>query len=984
MVVMNAVNRFPGYAPIQCTAGDKKNYFDIKTFDANALNPPPIRMEKLVAFEILYFETGAGTLSIDGEEHSIDGPVIFCLCPGQTRSFSLKGAGKGYELSFSEDFLFLCASFAQKAGWLNYYQTGKRMPAIKIGAALHREMSQILRKMLREHTKDHVLRSEILSGLLNILVIDFTRELVENGQGMMQSRSNEIVDRFLGLVKVNCKKLKRTGQYADLLCCTSNYLNQIVKKTTGRTASFHIQETIMLEAKQYLLHKNSSMKEVACHVGFDDFSHFSKFFKKCSGINFSGFKKANEAKAIYMGAIPFFSLHSVPGLSFILLVILTAMLFAALYLYSKAKEITRLAKEERKPLDPRSMDEQLSSFEQSELDDLLEKRRSNQPILLFFFLCAACLSSTSVSANGYPSKIEKSALFSQPGIIILFILIMIPVLLGIFLTAVRVTKIVSQYNRVREAREQQRFQQYLDSLPDNQAQEALSRRRQSLSFKLRPRELAGNNLAQDTRGLLHNIETSDVLPFVAAKKRATHRPPADRALGQLISAYIVCAAGWLIIGTSIGEYIGIKFVLPDVDHESWLSFGRLRPVHTNAVFWGWASMGMLGLGHYIVPRISNTSLYSIKKGWYALILLNLAVILGSICLMAGINNGGGEYREYIWPVMALFGLGLLLTLQNFLRTIARRTTKEIYISNWYIVSALMFFIVIALVGYIPWWQNGLGETIVQGYYMHQAVGMWFMLFTLGIVYYFLPQVLNKPIYSYSLGILAFWSQILFYTTIGTHHFLFSSIPWWLQTVAIVGSVGMIIPVTAGTTNFLMTFKGSWGSIGNSYTLPFFLTGIIFYFTGSMQGTAEAFRSTNLIWHLTDFTVAHSHLTMYGIISFLLWAGIYALIPRLTGKEAPQVWIGAHFWLALIGLLFYTVPLMIGATLKGLLWIDGKPFVDGLTLMAPYWLWRSIGGTLMWCAHLVFCYNMYRMMAGTGIFSRKIPAHPKTNHYGILQ
>ena len=141
------------------------------------------------------------------------------------------------------------------------------------------------------------------------------------------------------------------------------------------------------------------------------------------------------------------------------------------------------------------------------------------------------------------------------------------------------------------------------------------------------------------------------------------------------------------------------------------------------------------------------------------------------------------------------------------------------------------------------------------------------LFTLGIVYYFLPQQLNKPIYSYSLGILAFWTQILFYTLIGTHHFVFSSIPWWLQTVAIVGSVGMIIPVVAGTTNFIMTFKGAWYKIAGSYTLPFFLVGIIFYFTGSMQGTAEAFRSTNLIWHFTDFTVAHSHLTMYGIISF---------------------------------------------------------------------------------------------------------------------
>src|ERR1051326_3556653 len=385
---------------------------------------------------------------------------------------------------------------------------------------------------------------------------------------------------------------------------------------------------------------------------------------------------------------------------------------------------------------------------------------------------------------------------------------------------------------------------------------------------------------------------------------------------------------------------------------------------------------MLGLGYYIVPMVSNTALASIKKGWYALCLINASVIVGTVCLMAGVNNGGGEYREYVWPVMLLFGIGIALTLINFLQTIARRKTNEIYIANWYIVAATIFAIVILLAAYIPLWQNGLGETIIQGYYMHQGGCMLFMLFTLGIVYYFLPQQLNKPIYSYSLGILAFWTQILFYTLIGTHHFVFSSIPWWLQTIAIVGSVGMIIPVVAGTTNFIMTFKGAWYKITGSYTLPFFLVGIIFYFTGSMQGTAEAFRSTNLIWHFTDFTVAHSHLTMYGIISFFAWAAIYAVVPRLTGKEPPQVTVGAHFWLALIGLLLYTIPLMYGSTMRGWMWVQGKPFIDTVIHMAPYWLWRAIGGSLMWLSHTFFAYNIYRMLAGTGIIDVKEAAFKK--------
>ncbi len=348
-------------------------------------------------------------------------------------------------------------------------------------------------------------------------------------------------------------------------------------------------------------------------------------------------------------------------------------------------------------------------------------------------------------------------------------------------------------------------------------------------------------------------------------------------------------------------------------------------------------------------------------GWYSLYAINLSHLLGTLSLMAGINNGGGEYREYIWPIMVFFALGLVLSMVNYLRTIAQRKTTEIYISNWYITSAVIFLPIIAVVSYLPFWQKGIGEVIMQGFYMHQAVGLWFMMFCLGLLYYFLPQQFNKPIYSYSLGVLAFWTQILFYTLIGTHHFVFSALPWWLQTTAIVGSVGMLIPVTSGTINFLMTFKGGWNKVSSSYSLPFFLVGVIYYFTGSYQGTAEAFRSTNLIWHFTDFTIAHAHITMYGIITFIIFAGIYAIVPRLTGKEPPQLMVGAHFWLALIGLQFYTIPLMIGGTLRGLSWVEGKPFIDSVVLMGPYWLWRAIGGTMMWLSHLVLAYNLYKMV-----------------------
>ncbi|MBK6730229.1 MAG: cbb3-type cytochrome c oxidase subunit I [Bacteroidetes bacterium] len=552
---------------------------------------------------------------------------------------------------------------------------------------------------------------------------------------------------------------------------------------------------------------------------------------------------------------------------------------------------------------------------------------------------------------------ESNNILGESGIIITILLIAIPIIVASLLVVTRTYSIFKKYLHKKEL---EKFNTYLRSLSPDEV-EKLEQRKKELEYTLANNELAGDAPPSDKKGLIDNISNTDVLRFVEKKKRGQLRPYIEPDLTKLILWYLGCATFWLVLGTTFGEYLGIKFSAPDVDHISWLSFGRLRPVHTNMVFWGWASLAMIGLAYYVIPRVSNVRIASIKTGYTTLILINASVIIGSVMLMAGINNGGGEYREYIWPVMALFGIGVFISLLNFLKTIARRTTKEIYVSNWYIVSAMMFVLVIAIVAYWPSWQTGLGETIVQGYYMHQGVGMWFMLLSLGLMYYFLPQQLNKPIYSYSLGILAFWTQIIFYTLIGTHHFIFSAIPWWLQTVAIVGSVGMIIPVVAGTTNFLMTFKGSWNKLSDSYTLPFYLIGIIFYFTGSLQGTAEAFRFTNLVWHFTDFTVAHSHLTMYGIITFMLWGFIYTIVPRLTGKEPPHNTVGAHFWLALIGLLFYTVPLMYGSTLKGLMWMDGKPFIDSVAMMTPFWLWRAIGGSLMWISHILFAYNFYTMV-----------------------
>lgn len=653
-------------------------------------------------------------------------------------------------------------------------------------------------------------------------------------------------------------------------------------------------------------------------------------------------------------------------MSIVLFILLLAVLIAAITLFRKTKELLRVSEKIKNKPDSPYVQKIINSLNSQQVETILHRAESSKPsskkknsVLLPALVVLFSLFNKSLFAQN--SSTTSSGIFSEGGIYITLVLILTPILAGIILLAMMINRMIKQKRHKQEIVAIDQIAESFRLLQETQITDALRKRKAVLDFNLSNNELSGKGEPKDDKGLITHINEPSNIRFIEEKRKALNRPEVDSKLAKLVIWFLISATIWLVFGTTVGEYVGIKFVAPDADQISWLSFGRLRPVHTNAVFWGWSSLGMLGLGYYVVPRVGNVQLYSLKWGWYSLILINASVLIGSIFLMAGINNGGGEYREYIWPVQLLFAIGLFLTLINFFKTVANRKTKEIYVSNWYIIAAIMFTITITVVAYIPTWQDGLGETIIQGYYMHQGVGMWFMLFTLGLVYYYLPQQLNKPIYSYSLGILAFWAQIFFYTLIGTHHFVFSAIPWSLQTIAIIGSVGMVIPVVAGTTNFIMTFKGSWHKVAGSYTLPFFIIGIIFYFTGSLQGTAEAFRTTNLIWHFTDFTVAHSHITMYGIIAFFLWGGIYAIIPRLTRQEPPQLTVGIHFWMAFIGLLFYSVPLMIGGTLKGMMWMDGKPFMESVTFMAPYWLWRAIGGSLMWLAHLVFAYNMYKMI-----------------------
>jgi cytochrome c oxidase cbb3-type subunit 1 len=203
--------------------------------------------------------------------------------------------------------------------------------------------------------------------------------------------------------------------------------------------------------------------------------------------------------------------------------------------------------------------------------------------------------------------------------------------------------------------------------------------------------------------------------------------------------------------------------------------------------------------------------------------------------------------------------------------------------------------------------------------------------------------------------------------------LFSPLPWWLQTTAIVFSVAMLVPVLGGSANFLLTMRGRFGQMRESYPLAFIFVGVIGYLVGSSQGTVEAFRSMQAVWHFTNYTVGHSHLTMYGFVNFAIWGGIYTLLPAATGKYPSQAGLALHFWMALVGSFIYVLSLSIGGTIQGLDWVHELPFIQSVVDMQSFYVWRGVGGLLMFLSHLIFAWNVWCMTLGVG--ARSTPLAP---------
>lgn len=442
----------------------------------------------------------------------------------------------------------------------------------------------------------------------------------------------------------------------------------------------------------------------------------------------------------------------------------------------------------------------------------------------------------------------------------------------------------------------------------------------------------------------------------------TARVKIDASTASPTLYLISSATSWLVIGSLLGLIASLKFQFPDwLTSTQALTFGIIRPLHLNTVIYGWISMVGMGVSIWLIPRLLKTELKGHKFVRVGTHLWNFAVVCGTAALWSGWTDGV-EWLEYPWQIDILFVVaGALVGVPIFL-TIMDRKVDHLYVSVWYIGAAFIWFPMLFLLANLPSFHFGVEHAIVNWWYAHNVLGLWITPFGLGAAYYFIPKVLGKPIHSYQLSLLGFWSLALFYSQVGVHHLIGGPVPTWLVTLSIVTSVMMIIPVLAVAINHHMTMAGHFKALYYSPTLLFIVPGAMMYTLVSFQGSMQSLRWLNEITHFTHATIAHAHLGVYGFASFIMFGSVYFILPRVMRWEwhSPRL-IRLHFWLAFSGIMTYFVFLTIGGVLQGLALQNPEVgFSEIVVLTKPYLVARTIGGTLMTLSHFVFAFNMYKI------------------------
>lgn len=432
---------------------------------------------------------------------------------------------------------------------------------------------------------------------------------------------------------------------------------------------------------------------------------------------------------------------------------------------------------------------------------------------------------------------------------------------------------------------------------------------------------------------------------------------------KLVKLWLYLSFVWLMIGMVAGGITSLKFHHPDfLGYIPELSFGRLRVSHLAAVAFGWYSTAAIGLTFYIVPKLTGTKMAGGRAAYYMWYLWVIATFGGYISLLAGYSQGV-EVGEWPLAIDIIAQVVLTLTTIVIFITIAQRKEKHIYVSLWYLTAGFTWATINYALGNLinPYYFTGTDNAAIQGFYLHSVVGLWITPTGTALLYYFLPVIAKNPVYSHKLSMIGFWGLALFYPFTGAHHYLFSPIDTWVQTIAIMSSMMLILPVWSVVTNQVGTMRGKWHMLSSHIEIKFLVLGTVFYIITCFQGPTQALRSMQEIIHFTDWVVGHAHLAIYGVFTMWAWAGIYYIWPKVTGRQIySQKLASWHFWLSLMGFAIMALTLWgAGLVQGGMLRLEGNvPFIDTVKAISPFWIVRSVGGWMMIAGAGCFVYNMY--------------------------
>ncbi len=459
---------------------------------------------------------------------------------------------------------------------------------------------------------------------------------------------------------------------------------------------------------------------------------------------------------------------------------------------------------------------------------------------------------------------------------------------------------------------------------------------------------------------------------------------------QVVRQFAIMTVIWGIVGMLVGVFIAAQLAWPVLNFDiPYLTYSRLRPLHTNAVIFAFGGSALFATSYYVVQRTCATRLFSDRLAAFTFWGWQLVIVLAAITLPLGITQSK-EYAELEWPIDILVAVVWVAYGIVFFGTLAKRKTPHIYVANWFyaafIITVALLHIGNAMVLPVSFTKSysvyaGVQDAMVQWWYGHNAVGFFLTAGFLGMMYYFVPKQAGRPVYSYRLSVVHFWALIFTYVWAGPHHLHYTALPDWTQSLGMVMSLILLAPSWGGMINGIMTLSGAWHKLRTDPILKFLIVSLSFYGMSTFEGPMMSIKTVNALSHYTDWTIGHVHSGALGWVAMISIGAMYFLIPRLFGREIYKLkWVELHFWIATIGIVLYIASMWISGILQGLMWravnADGTltySFVESVAAMHPFYMVRFLGGVFFLSGMLLMAYNLWKTIAGATPVVQAIPA-----------